>query len=248
MNRLYKKSRLTFAIVWIIIYVAGMSLSGSVSDSLGAEGSVSLVIAAVMSLVLLQWVRKNRLENRFGLCISQKKASDLLFFLPLIIVVGTRMTGGFSVQNAAEALTQFVFMLFVGFLEEMIFRGFLFKAMAEDGVKSAVIVSAVTFGIGHLVNLVNGSGQDLTSTIWQIVLAVIFGFCMVFVFYYCGSLWPCIITHGLYNALGMVTQENSIKDGHVTAVFVIQLILMAGYALYLLSRLRKENKLQDRSN
>lgn len=94
----------------------------------------------------------------------------------------------------------------------------------------------------------NGSGQDLTSTIWQIVLAVIFGFCMVFVFYYCGSLWPCIITHGLYNALGMVTQENSIKDGHVTAVFVIQLILMAGYALYLLSRLRKENKLQDRSN
>ncbi len=243
MNCLYEKSKISFAIAWIVIYVVGMSICDSISESLGVEKSVTLALAAVLSIFLFLWVKKNHLETRFGLCGSQKRAADLLFYLPLIIVVCTRLTGGLSVENAADALIQFVFMLFVGFLEELIFRGLLFKAMAEDGIKSAVVVSAVTFGIGHVVNLMNGSGQDLTSTVWQIVLAVIFGFCMVFVFYYGGSLWPCIITHGLYNALGMVTKENSLRDGHVTVVFVIQLIVLAGYALYLLSRLKKENKL-----
>lgn len=48
-------------------------------------------------------------------------------------------------------------MLCVGFIEELIFRGFLFKAMAKDGIKSAIIVSSITFGLGHIINLVNGA-------------------------------------------------------------------------------------------
>ena len=50
-------------------------------------------------------------------------------------------------------------MLCVGFAEEVIFRGFLFRAMEKDNVKTAIIGSSVTFGLGHVLNLVNGSGM-----------------------------------------------------------------------------------------
>ena len=54
-------------------------------------------------------------------------------------------------------------MLCVGFWEEVIFRGLLFQAIAKDNIKSAVIISCVTFGIGHIINLFNGSGMDLSA-------------------------------------------------------------------------------------
>lgn len=63
-------------------------------------------------------------------------------------------------------------MLCVGFSEEAIFRGLPFTAIAKDNIKSAVIISSVTFGIGHIINLFNGSGMDLVNNLCRIVFAV----------------------------------------------------------------------------
>ena len=61
---------------------------------------------------------------------------------------------GFSPEIVFYILT----MLNIGFIEEIIFRGFLFKMMEKDNVKTATAVSSITFGIGHIINLCrNGS-------------------------------------------------------------------------------------------
>lgn len=44
-------------------------------------------------------------------------------------------------------------MINIGFLEEIIFRGILYKSIEKDNKKLAIIISSVTFGIGHIVNL-----------------------------------------------------------------------------------------------
>lgn len=90
-------------------------------------------------------------------------------------------------------------MLCVGFLEEVIFRGFLFTSIAKDTTKSAIIISSVTFGIGHIINLFNGSGMDLLSNLCQIVFAIAVGFLLVTIFYRGGSLLPCILVHSAIN-------------------------------------------------
>ncbi len=125
----------------------------------------------------------------------------------------------------------------------LIFRGFLFRMMAKDGIRSAIIVSSVTFAIGHIVNLINGSGQDMALTIVQIIFAIIFGFCMVFLFYYSGSLWPCIVTHGLYNAVGQISNPSDFANGKISVSFLLQMILLAVYAVYLLYKLKKAKQL-----
>ena len=98
-------------------------------------------------------------------------------------------------------------MFFVGLLEEIIFRGLLFKSMAKDNLKTAVIVSSVTFGIGHIVNLFNGSGADLLGSGLQVIYAVAAGFMFTAIFYKTKSLWACIIAHGCLNALSAFSNE-----------------------------------------
>lgn len=98
-------------------------------------------------------------------------------------------------------------MLCVGFLEEMIFRGLLFAAIAKDNVKSAIVISSVTFGIGHIINLFNGSGMELVNNLCQIVFAIAVGFLLVTIFYRGGSLLPCILVHSAINTLGTFGQR-----------------------------------------
>ena len=64
-------------------------------------------------------------------------------------------------------------MINIGFLEEIIFRGFLFKMLEKDNVKTAIIVSSITFGMGHIVNLLNGA--DLVPTLLQVCYALAIG-------------------------------------------------------------------------
>ena len=100
-----------------------------------------------------------------------------------------------------------VCMLCVGFLEEVIFRGLLFTAIAKDTIKSAVVLSSVTFGIGHIINLFNGSGMELVHNLCQIVFAIAVGFLLVTIFYRGGSLLPCILVHSAINALGTFAND-----------------------------------------
>ena len=110
----------------------------------------------------------------------------------------------FCCKNGKEGIG---LMLCVGFLEEVIFRGLLFKALAKDNIKSAVVISSVTFGIGHIINLFNGSGMDFVNNLCQIVFAIALGFLLVTIFYRGGSLLPCILVHSAINTLGTFASD-----------------------------------------
>jgi membrane protease YdiL (CAAX protease family) len=130
-------------------------------------------------------------------------------------------------------------MLLVGFLEELIFRGLLFNAMKENNLKSAIIVSSVTFGIGHFINLINGSGADLISNLCQVVSAVAFGFLFVVIFYKSKSLLPCIITHSVLNALSVFQNTAKVTQNYTIITSIILTLIAVCYCLYLSKSLSK---------
>ena len=115
----------------------------------------------------------------------------------------------------------------------MIFRGLLFKAMENDGVKSAIIVSSVTFGIGHIVNLFNGSGAELLENILQVLYAIAIGFMLVMIFYKTKSMIVCIAMHSIFNSLSVFANEAAKTDQRsiISALFLI--IVSGGYAIYI---------------
>ena len=235
MTKLYKKSEITFAIAWIVAYVVLSSLADQVSETVGVTKSVTAALHIAMSLILFFWIRNNDLSEKYGFRGSAVPAKRFLYYLPLIIVASTAFWGGIKLQYGfPEALLYFVSMCCVGFLEEVIFRGLLFRAMEKDSLKTAVLVSSLTFGLGHIVNLFNGSGKDPVSSVTQIVFAILVGFVLVLIFYHGKSLIPCILFHAANNALKVFSAEGNMDPKtemmlNLAMIFVV----LGGYSLYL---------------
>ena len=155
----------------------------------------------------------------------------MLVYFPLFVLLTANLWYGVALNGSLLETWLYILSMFcVGFLEEMIFRGFLFKAMAKNGVKSAILVSSITFGIGHMVNLINGSGAELLPTILQIIYAVAVGFAFVMIYCKTKSLLPCIVTHSVFNGLSAFSNEAAMTPQRQIISGVLLAIIAGGYA------------------
>ena len=242
LKKIYEKSEIWFAIAWIIAYVVLASIGDNVSADLGIPKIITLPILIAMSAILFFFVRKNDLAEKYGLCNSQIPAAKMLFYIPLLVLLTANLWYGTQMNLLPLETVLYILSMFcVGFLEEMIFRGLLFKAMAKNGVKSAIIVSSITFGIGHIVNLINGSGAELLPNLLQVMYAVAVGFAFVMIYYKTKSLMPCIITHSVFNGLSAFANESVMTPRRQIISGVLLAVIAGGYALYLALAVKEES-------
>lgn len=232
MKKLYEKNEMTFAITWIVIYCVLQSLTNPLNEKNGIPYIASAIFCVLQAILLFAFIWKNKLLNRYGLCKSPVSASRFLFYIPLVILATRNLGNGTAFNlNLAGTVCYIVCMLCVGFVEEVIFRGFLFRAIAKDNVKTAIVISSVTFGLGHLINLINGSGMDLTENLFQIIGAIALGFLFVILSYRGGSLLPCIIMHSTINSTSVFANETGLT---VEKRIIFQLILVVITVVYTL--------------
>ena len=242
LKKLYEKSELWFALAWIIGYVVLASTGDNISADLGIDKIMTLPILIAMSGVLYFFVSKNGLTEKYGLCRPKLPAAKMLYYIPLLLLLTANLWYGVALnQSPLETVLYILAMFCVGFLEELIFRGLLFQAMAKDGVKSAIIVSSMTFGIGHIVNLVNGSGAELLPNLLQVMYAVAIGFAFVMIYCRTGSLMPCILVHSIFNGLSAFANEAVMTPRRQIISGVLLAVIAGGYALYLAFAWQEEN-------
>lgn len=244
LKKLYDKSPIWFAIAWIIAYCVLLSVGDKLSALIGIEKSVTLVIGIILSAVLLMFLKKNGLFRDYGLCAPKTSAKSMLYYIPILVMLTANLWYGVTLNyGALETVLYILTMLCVGFLEEVIFRGLLFEAMRKDSVKAAVIVSSVTFGIGHIINLINGSGAELLPNLLQVVYATAAGFMFVMMYYKSKSLIVCIAAHGAFNALSAFANEaNATAEMRILTAILLTAIT-GSYALYL--ALSTKGKMND---
>ena len=223
MEKLFKKHETLFTILLIVIYVVTNSY---VMQNFGISSYQSVIINTILSILLIVIVILLKRVKYYGIT-KPNDSKQFLYFIPLFIISLFNLRRGIHINNtASEIIFHILTMINVGFLEEMIFRGFLFKMMEKDNVKSAIIVSSITFGIGHIVNLLNGA--DLIPTLLQVCYAIAIGYMLVMIFYKSKSIIPCIIFHGVFNSLSIfATGESSI----ISSIILITMCLV--YTLYI---------------
>ena len=242
LKKLYAKSEIWFAVAWIIAYVVLASTGDNISADLGIGKIVTLPILIAMSTILYFFVRTNGLTEKFGLCKPRLPAAKMLYYIPLLLLLTANLWYGVALnQSPLETVLYILAMFCVGFLEELIFRGLLFQAMAKDGVKSAILVSSITFGIGHIVNLINGSGAQLLPNLLQVMYAVAIGFAFVMIYCKTKSLMPCIIVHSVFNGLSAFANEAVMIPKRQIISGVLLTVIAGGYALYLALAVKEEN-------
>ena len=226
MKKFYEKSEIWFAVTWIIIYVVVM---GNLRSDFGDDSIFSFLGLLVIAEVITWFISKNKLQEKYGF-IKVNDYKKYLFFIPFIILMTVNFWSGFSIHYSLKGQVIAVLtMALVGYVEELIFRGLLFKAIEKESTNRAIIISAVTFGVGHIVNLLTGNAS--VDTFLQMAYAIAIGFAFVMVFYKSKSLWPCIITHSVIDITSTFSGESTrIRD---IVISIIIIIVAGGYALYL---------------
>ena len=224
MKKLYDKNELWFALVWIIGYCL---ITIPIRGKLGDESPAMLIALALISAGIFAFVKKYHLEEKYGLVKWKGKASDYWFFIPMLILMTGNLWRGFGIAYSGVAqIFAAVSMFLIGFVEEMIFRGFLFRILLKkDPAPVAITISAVTFGIGHIVNLF--AGQANLETVVQVLFAIAWGFIFTFVFYKSGSLLVCIVVHGMVDVLSKFAASDENMTGayiYITATIVIAIV------------------------
>ena len=227
LRELYEKNGVLFAVLWIILYCAIMT---PVIGKHGEDSPVMMLALLIVAGLIFGFVKANRLEAETGLDGWPKDTRRYLYFIPMWILATGNLWGGVSLNyKGTGQVIAILSMLLVGFIEEMIFRGFLFRALLKtNSVLSAVIISAATFGMGHLVNLL--SGQATKETVIQVFFAISLGFVFTMVYYKSGKLLPCIIAHSLIDAFSTVAADSHMGD----MIYVwTTIIVSAVYCIYL---------------
>ncbi len=224
-KKLFEKHETMMCILLIVLYVV---INSYCIQNFGTTNYKSAIINTIFSVGLILLMISLKRTSYYGL-VGTKEYKKYLYFLPLLLIVSVNLWGGVHINNTAgEVLFHIITMINVGFIEEIIFRGFLFKMMERDNLKRAMIVSAITFGIGHIVNLLNGAA--VIPTLLQIGYATAIGFLFVVIFYKSKSLIPCIITHALINSLSIFNGENEALS-YISSVFLI--VVSVIYAVYI---------------
>lgn len=222
MRKLYEKKEILFAVLWIVAYCV---ILGTIRGNLGDESIYMLLALLVFTAGIIAFVKANHLEGKYGLAGWPKDMKKYLFFIPMWILATGNIWDGFAPSyHGSELAIASLSMILVGFVEEMIFRGFLFRAMlSKDKTIVAIIVSAVTFGIGHIVNLF--SGQAGFETVMQIIFAISWGFILTMVCLRGGSIIPCIIAHSMIDVLSLFGADNELIDWiYIGATIVVAII------------------------
>ncbi|MCQ2454194.1 MAG: CPBP family intramembrane metalloprotease [Clostridia bacterium] len=228
MYKFYQKREVLFAVSWIVLYcVVSIPIRGLLGD-----GSPLMMIALLaIALGLTVFIKKHHLEEKYGLHRWPRPTARNLWFLPLAVLATGNLWGGVQLTCTGQSLFFSVLsMLLIGYTEEVIFRGLLFKGMIkEDGLTRAILVSAVTFGIGHIVNLL--AGQASLATVMQVFFAIAWGFLFTLVFYKSKSLLPCALTHGIVNCLSLFSRGSAAADWVYIAAVILAALLYCPYLL-----------------
>ena len=136
------------------------------------------------------------------------------FFFNLISSLGysqPRSTG----ESTYSLLTLFLNLIFTallpGICEEMVHRGMILNSLKKFGVKYAIVISAILFGLLHL-------------NIEQFFYATIIGLYLGFLTIYSSSIIPAIVVHFMNNALSVILSfcsSNNLFLGKIFKAFAI---------------------------
>ena len=272
MKKLYEKSEISFALVWIGLYVAVMNVAlqfcggfDNLADKTPGQLLVPVGCILFLAVWATTWIVRSGLAGKYGLCRFRVSGRSFMWFVPLIVMSCINLKNGLRLNAPLNVtLLMMLNMAAAGYVEEVVFRGFLFRAMEKDNLRSAVVISAVTFGAGHIVNLANTA--DTLGVLLQVCYAIAIGFLYTVVVFRGGSLWPCIASHMFVNGSSVFAAESGFftelvasVSGNASPVLeqlcsaLLIIAISGGYALWLWKRPKGthwkiENETPDRSN
>lgn len=184
--------------------------------------------------------------------IKKPVYKTFLIILPCLIIVVNNLPAialitktAYVTEPIGSILLFALSCFFVGFFEEVLFRGIvllLFLERCEKSVKSvfkAIIYSSLIFGFVHLFNLFSGAG--IGSVVLQIGYSFLLGCMWATILIITKNIWFCIAMHAIYNFCGLLLPTLGTGTWWDTPTIIITVLLSISVALYIIRIITKLN-------
>lgn len=123
MYTLYRKSELWFSLILVSIFSVLQSISIEGNKQLGVEYSVSAVSTLVLAVFLCWFIRRKELKDYYGFRRLQISYKQFLYFVPLFVLISISLWNGVKINlPVTDSICYLVYMLGVGFVEEVLFH------------------------------------------------------------------------------------------------------------------------------
>ena len=164
------------------------------SDVNFAEGSVNYLVEGLIFFITVYFVGSQSLEY-FRLPRFHFKTALTLLIASVFVILKISDSDNLSL-SAWSTTCGIIFLLLLGFGEEMVSRGFVFGALHKYGLWKAIFGSSFLFGLMHL-NLYLGQYWDPWAAYWHVMDTFRFGIFVCALMIVTRSIWVVVIFHAL---------------------------------------------------
>lgn len=223
MHELSLSKRIVFLFLYFVVYLCGWQLwlSGIVYHNFGRNAYylgyliVYLLLMVIFYLIAMSWYQDE--WNRFLQNKGDQKAVSVYTVAALftsVFILNLILFGVFHVDTPDNQANNLAYLqadpfgfvistlLFAPFMEETIFRGCIFAPMRKKHpFFFSAFVSGLCFGLLHI--LASVLSHDYSQCIYALVYGLC-GFVLAIPYEKTGSIFAGMLTHMLYNLLGMI--------------------------------------------
>jgi membrane protease YdiL (CAAX protease family) len=232
------------AVFFLLLFFLLSLLGGGVAGSITRDPVVLLTLSyliigtgAALFLSGMGWWEKA------GFTTLGQRRDRALYLLPAAIAL-LSLSEGISVTGWREVALFAVFSLIVAWTEEAFFRGLILQTLLPAGIRIAVILSALLFGLPHLFNVLGGLWDPL-FVIANTVAAFGIGVTLAALVIRTRTIWPPVMIHALVNFTALLSLGSLVVPVQTPlqlALTVSAGVVLAGYGLYLIRGARDEER------
>ena len=258
--KLLIKVALIFIIFELFINTLGSVLASFIYSSINYGKyiiyAVSEFVVCLLALIFIfikrKWYifKKSNIsfKDSLKLCMPIVVISLILLLINLTNLYGSN----FNINNF---LSLIVYVILIGFFEEVFFRGIIENELLENysstkkEVITSIVISGIIFGAVHLTNLL--AGQDFYSTIFQFIQTSAIGILFGTIYYKTRNIWSLIFLHSFYDFAVLLSQNNLILDcfyieniplSYMIFSFISSILLSLIYLVYSASLFKSSKK------
>lgn len=232
-----KKKPIGQSLLYMLIPISMAILSGAIVSVLKLEGIVVRAVQAVffaIAFVIALIVAKKEGGALANVGFSSIKNVDKWLILAIcinLLIYPFNFKNGFNKElSPIYVLVSFVFALVVGFTEETVFRGLIYRTLRYRGLSFAVLLSSFIFGAGHFATILGGA-NPLYATI-QVTFACLIGLFFVLLVVKTRSLKIPIVLHALHNFTEYLRAGLSFKEEALFGGIACLLLLIGSLILW----------------
>ncbi len=212
-------------------YFTVMFCCNRVSEYIGIEFIVTILGEFILAAIVLLYLKKRNLLTYYGLNgVEENDHKRFLYYIPLFLVGIVSAVSGFEDIFTFQIWIYVIASIYIGFFEELLYRGLLLNLFKHKGMIPAVVLSSFLFGGMHLINIF--SGKSVFMVFLQVVYAGTLGFALAMTYIRTNSIIPGILAHIFLDAFGSLFKERNDEQQIIFSIITCAISII--YGLYLL--------------